>query len=265
MLPLNRLSIVIAMLLIISPSGIAQEANTKTTTRTGDLRMTFKLKGDLPEPKPIEVPAACGKLDMFDETLIINDDNKGIMNVVIYAYRGGDKNSLQKFPPRNRKLNLACSDCRFVPRVTLARAGDTLTIENMDPIGYNTNFDFFRNDAFNVALAPAHDKTVELDYAEPTVIPVAASIFPWMVGYMLVVDHPYYAVSNPDGVVTIRDLPAGESIVFRAWHERGTFTEQIFVAGEETKWDANRFEVEIKAGMNDLGEIEVPRAALGIK
>ena len=265
MLSMNRLSIVTAMLLATSAIAQTAEPETQTTTQTGDLRMTFKFKGDVPKPKPLEVPAICGNLDMLDETLIVNGNNKGIMNVVVYAYGGRDENRFPKFTARNKKLNLDCWNCRFVPRVTLAQRGDTLKVQNKDPIGYNTSFDFFKNDAINIALAPGNDKTVELEHTEPTVIPVVASIFPWMVGHVLVVDHPFYAVSNPDGVVTIRDLPVGEKMVFRAWHETGTFKEQIFVAGQETQWEANRFEVEIKSGMNDLGEIEIPGSAFGIK
>ena len=70
-------------------------------------------------------------------------------------------------------------------------------------------------------------------------------------------DHPFAAVSDDDGVLEIKGLPVGDEIVFRANHENGTLKE-VIVNGKETEWRSNKFEVEIKAGMNDMGTIEVP-------
>ena len=49
----------------------------------------------------------------------------------------------------------------------------------------------------------------------------------------------------------------GKEIVFKAWHEKGTFKEDILVDGEEEKWKKNILEIEIKPGMNEM-VVEVP-------
>lgn len=235
--------------------GESKNAEGQAATETGELRMTFRFQGKPPKPEPLELPASCGSLKMTDETMIINGNNRGIMNIVVYAI--GGQPDLPGAPPRKKNLTLACWNCRFVPRIVLAQSGDTLKVRNMDKIGYNANFSFFRNDEVNVAVPPGREHKIELGEPEPAVIPFATSIFPWMVGSILLVDHSFCGVSDPDGLVQISDLPVGKKIVFRAWHERATFQEKITINGEQSQWPANKFDVEIKAGLNDLGVIEI--------
>ena len=230
---------------------------------TGELRMQFKFKGKRPDPIPLKLPASCGSLKMTDETLIVSGNNNGIMNVVVYVYNGRGGTKLPPGTPRNKKLSLACWNCRFVPRISMAQAGDSIRIRNMDKIGYNINFSFFQNEVQNLAMPAGHNRMIELENAEPTVVPMACNILPWMVGYVLVTDHPYYGVTDPDGELVIRDLPIGK-LVFRAWHERGTFKDQIFVNGKKSQWKANKFTVDIKPGKNDFGVVELPPDAFGL-
>ena len=228
---------------------------------TGDLHIVFKYKGDPPKPKPLELPASCGSLKMTDETLIVSGNNGGIMNVVVCLRTKRGETLPVKTPRRSKNHTFACWNCRFVPRIVLAQTGDKLKMRNMDDIGYNVMFNFFKNDAQNVVMAPGRKREIELTEPEPTVIPTAATIFPWMVGYVLVADHPFYGASDPDGKLVIRNLPVGETLTFRAWHERGTFKQEIYVDGKRTRWPANRFSVEIHPGMNNMGVVELPPAA----
>ena len=79
-----------------------------------------------------------------------------------------------------------------------------------------------------------------------------------MKAYMLVVDHPFAGVSDKDGLLEIKGLPTETKLVFQAWHETGTFKEDILVKGKQTKWRRNRLELELEAGIHDLGTVEIP-------
>jgi len=47
------------------------------------------------------------------------------------------------------------------------------------------------------------------------------------------VNHPYFAVTGPDGAFTLRDVPAGEYVV-ASWHERfGTREQRVTVKPKE--------------------------------
>ena len=51
----------------------------------------------------------------------------------------------------------------------------------------------------------------------------------WMVSYVAVVDHPYFAVSAEDGSFTIANVPPGRRTI-RVWHERmGELTQTVDV------------------------------------
>lgn len=228
----------------------------------GDLKITFKYQGDAPDQKELEVTQdkqfCLKKGAILDETLIVNKENKGIKNIVVYAYtsrRGGMKLPAQD--PANNKHTLANEQCRFEPRVTLTQVGDSIDITNPDDVGHNANLIFLGNEPQNFQIPPKQSKSVTMAVAEPTVASVQCNIHPWMKGYILAVDHPFFGVTDENGEVTVKGLPAGE-VVLRAWHENGTFSKKIVVNGEETKWSKNVFEFELKAGENDYGTVEVP-------
>ncbi|MGB7348074.1 MAG: methylamine utilization protein [Pirellulaceae bacterium] len=251
---LRTLSIALALAVLSTSSVFAQG-------KTGDLKITFKLKGDVPTLKNVDVTTDkqfCGKHDIKDERLIVNEKNQGIKNVVVYIYTGRRGTELPKQEPQKRKLNLANKNCVFEPHVLITQTGDTIEVTNPDEVGHNTNLAFFNNEAQNFTIPAGQKKDVLLKESEPAVIPVACNIHPWMVGHILVVDHPFAGISNEDGVLEIKGIPVGKDVVFRAWHEVGTFKNEILIDGKKEEWSSNKFELDIKEGMNDLGVVEVP-------
>ena len=54
-------------------------------------------------------------------------------------------------------------------------------------------------------------------FDKPGVVVLGCNIHDWMVGYVYVADSPYFAVTQADGKVDLRDLPAGDYSV-RVWH-----------------------------------------------
>jgi hypothetical protein len=56
-----------------------------------------------------------------------------------------------------------------------------------------------------------------------------------MNAYVGVLDHPYFAVTGPDGKFTLTGLPPGTYTV-EAWHEKlGATTQSVTLAAKETK------------------------------
>ena len=102
---------------------------------TGDLKITFQYDGAAADPATVNVnkdAAFCGKHGLTDETLIVNKDNKGIKNVVVYVYTGRGGSKLAKVDPVNATHVLANKNCRFEPHILITQTGDKLKVTNPD-------------------------------------------------------------------------------------------------------------------------------------
>ncbi|TWT71140.1 cupredoxin domain-containing protein [Crateriforma conspicua] len=231
---------------------------------TGTLRMQLVYGGDPVKPAPIDVNKDvqfCGKHGLTNEALIVNPTNKGIKNAVVYVYTGRGTPDLPETEPAGANHVLANENCRFEPRYIIAQTGDKLTVTNPDPVGHNANLNFLRNDPQNFTIPTGQEKSVDLVEAEPAPIPVECNIHPWMKAYVVVLEHPFAAVSDEDGMIEIEGLPAGEELTFRIFHEAGRIDE-VTIDGKSESWRRSRFEVEIEPGMNDMGTVTVPADAL---
>ena len=225
---------------------------------SGDLQITFKYLG-APPPPPQALPGV-----VPIPKVLVNPTNNGLKNVVVYAYtsrRGG-----MQLPPQNqprKNVNVTINNRQFDPHITIAQTGDRLHFVNRGVDSHNVNGLFLANAPFGGFLGPGQRLTCNLVKPEPTVAGVQDNIYPWMQAYLLVVDHPFAAVSDGDGKLIIKGLPVG-NVKLRAWHENGTFSKRIFDNGVETQWPKNILEFNLKAGLNDYGTVEVPADQLRI-
>jgi plastocyanin len=201
---------------------------------------------------------------LWNEKLVVHPENKGIKNVVVHVYAGRRGSNLPQTPPRSATVTLANLDCRFEPHIVVTQTGDTLKVTNPDEIGHNANFDFFNNKQVNFTIPAGQQKSVELVESELRPIPVECNIHPWMKGYVLVLDHPFAAVSDDSGDLEIPGLPVGEPLVFSVFHEAGAI-QSVVIGGEPVEWNRSRFEVDIQPGVNDLGTVVIPDNALSAK
>lgn len=225
--------------------------------QAGDLKMCFQYAGDAPVPEPIHVvAAACGGAQLVDQHLLVNPENRGIKNVVVYVYEGRGGPELPPQEPKKHTRELAHRNCQFEPHVLIAQTGDTLKVTNRDAWGHNTHFSFLQNDSRNLVIPAGGRQTVLLQDNEPAPIPVDSQIYPWMRAYVVVLDHPFAGVSDEDGNLVIKDLPEGKELVFRVFHEAATRAfERPVVNGRVEAWERNRFRLTIAAGVNDYGTV----------
>ncbi|WP_246151282.1 methylamine utilization protein [Rubripirellula reticaptiva] len=231
---------------------------------TGDLKIRFEYGGTPPKAEAIDVNKDvefCGRNPLIDERLIVNPDNKGIKNVVVYVYTGRGGTKLPDFEPAKNTHTLANENCRFEPHIVVAQVGDTLEVTNPDAVGHNANLGFFNNKQQNFTIPSGQSKMVELEKDEPAPIPVDCNIHPWMKSFVVVLEHPFAAVSNADGEMVIKGLPVGTELVFRAYHESGSISD-VTINGKKEEWKRSRFETTVKAGENDMGTVVIPAEAL---
>ena len=95
---------------------------------------------------------------------------------------------------------------------------DRCKILNDDfPLQHNTHTLPQRTAGFNSTI-PKEGKEFTYTQPEPEPCEVKCDIHAWMHGWHFPLDHPYAAVSGPNGEFEIKNVPAGEHS-FRVWAE----------------------------------------------
>ena len=232
----------------------------------GDLTVRFTYDGAVPVAQKVVVTKdkeVCGKIPLYDESLVVNKENKGIQNVICYLYLGRrDKQpSVHPSYAESSKATLSLDNnlCRFEPHIQIVRTGQPLDVLNTDPVGHNTNVSTLTNPAQNI-LIPGGGK-VSMKFAKEERLPakVACNIHPWMSGYVVVRENPYAAVSDEDGNLTIKNLPAGKH-TFQFWHEKSGYVSAGKQNGKAVTWKRGRVELDVKPSGTKLGEIKLAPA-----
>lgn len=106
--------------------------------------------------------------------------------------------------------------------------GRPIRIRNEHKTPCNSHLYPIRNQSWNV-LIPQQIRNVAtlpaFKVAEVVPIRMQCEVHPWMKAWLLVLDHPYAAVTTPDGRFQINWLPEGDHELW-VWHERTGYIEK---------------------------------------
>jgi plastocyanin len=105
----------------------------------------------------------------------------------------------------------------FVPHVLPVVVGTTVEWPNNDDVLHNV-FSFSEPKPFDLGLYKSPD-VGRVTFDKPGRVDVFCSIHTRMSCIILVLENPFFAVTNEKGHYKIPDVPAG-SYKLRAWHER---------------------------------------------
>jgi plastocyanin len=198
------------------------------TAWAGTIRGTVRFTGAAFEQKKLPVTVdhhVCGK-DKDAEDIVLSPE-KGIRNVVV---------SLQS-PPAGAKWPVALptvqmdqEQCVFVPRVVVVPAGGTVEFLNSDRLLHNLHSASKGNPIFN--RTQPRGRTIPIVLKEPEIIRVNCDLHPWMRAWVVVADHPFYAITNDQGEFRLDNVPPGE-YTLQFWQESlGTAVKDVTVRDE---------------------------------
>ncbi|HLK60779.1 MAG TPA: carboxypeptidase regulatory-like domain-containing protein [Chthonomonadaceae bacterium] len=111
----------------------------------------------------------------------------------------------------------------FVPHVSVVTKGTIIQFPNNDTVFHNV-FAYYQAKKFDLGMYPRGAvKTVTFD--KPGLVALLCNVHSDMSAYIMVVDTPYYAVTDKQGKFRIANVPPGAYTV-HAWHETGAETTQ---------------------------------------
>lgn len=211
--------LIVGFLVVISSSAYAQ----------GVLKGRVSFEGTAPPIEKIEVRSdvpVCG--DHKEAPRIVLGKDQGIANAVVKILGA-------KGTPAPKKGGLDQVKCEFVPHVQVLPAGSTLVITSSDSVLHNSHGIYEDGStAFNIAV-PIVGMEIGKKLERPGIIKLRCDAgHTWMSAYVVVLDEPFYALTDADGNFAIEGVPAGnyEMEVWQEW--LGRHREPVSVKESET-------------------------------
>ena len=174
----------------------------------------------------------CGTEALIERVVV--GAGKGLANAVVSV--AGAKGAATA-----KKASVDQKGCKFNPHVVAMMPGE-LELKNSDDILHNVHTYSTANPSINKAQ-PKFKKTMTEKFEKPEIIKITCDVHSWMLGWIAVMPHPFFGVTDGNGAAKIENVPPGKHTV-EVWHE---------TLGKATK------EVEVKAGQVAKVSIEMKK------
>jgi plastocyanin len=122
-------------------------------------------------------------------------------------------------PAGKRDAAIAQKDKTFIPLVTVVQTGTPVQFPNQDPIRHHV-YSFSPPKQFEIKLY-AGTPVAPIVFDKPGEVVLGCNIHDHMLAFVYIVDTPWFAKSNRNGVARIENFPAGEYVLHLA-HYRQT-------------------------------------------
>ncbi len=222
---MQRLVVFLIAVLVAAPSAPVPPPSEPMSPQQGTaiIKGSVKIKGDIPKRRKVRIEGdpKCAALHKGAEYLsdeLVTDPAGNVQHAFVYVKKGLEEKT---FEVPKKQATLEQRMCRFEPHVLGIQMGQELMIRNFDAMmhiihavpapGSNKEWGFSQDKI-------KEERTKVFDKPE-IMVPIRCDVHPWMSAFVGVVNHPYFAVSGPDGKFQIKGLPGG-TYTLEVWHEK---------------------------------------------
>lgn len=230
----------VAAVLII-PAGLALTPLGRGSPPAGKDQGWGLIKGrivyagsEVPKPEKVTVDkdaAHClSKGDLFKEDWVVNPKNKGVRWTIVWLAPEPDREDSLPIHPKLKKfepevfMDQPC--CQFVPHCMGVRVGQKLVVKNSAPVAHSVRWGGNRmvvgiggNTVVPAGKAQVIDNLTTNSKVKVPIVTINCDYHKWMNARVVVLDHPYFAITDKDGKFQIQDAPAGHYRL-KIWHEK---------------------------------------------
>ena len=165
-----------------------------------------------------------------------------ISDAVIMVYPAAKSNA----PMRFGQNVMAQRDLAFAPGTLIAAKGSSITFPNFDRVRHSI-YSFSKAARFEINLY-GRDQTRSHNFPIAGSVALGCNIHDNMRGYIKIVDTPFAAKTDRNGVVNLTGIPSGAATV-KVWHPqaRGTDNEAAFKTTLDSGANERRYTVTLRA------------------
>src|ERR1700741_5041749 len=215
----SRSSLFLTLFFAASPESFTQ-SNYKAITVTdgGTISGTVKWSGPVPHALTFPItkdPQICDPDSTKSRDLerLIVGPQGGVANTIVYLKNITSGKALE-LPEQRRHLDQ--KHCRYIPHILLVPQHATLSMVSSDATLHTIHMDGAAT--FNLPF-PFTDRVTARAMSTPGLVHLRCNGgHVWMNAEMMVVTHPYYAVTDESGRFEFNNVPPGTYQIV-AWHE----------------------------------------------
>jgi len=182
----------------------------------------ISLDGKAPEQKEIDMAAVkeCASQHpdpVMEETVVSKDG--GLANVIV-SIKKEEGQELNGEAPKEPVV-LDQRTCMYTPHVIACMTGQEFIVKNDDPFMHNVHSLPQINPTFNFAQNNKGDEKKVEPMKAAEYFHIKCDVHPWMSAYVGVFEHPFFAVTKPDGTFELKTkgLADGDYTLL-LWHEK---------------------------------------------
>jgi hypothetical protein len=215
-----KLAVAAALLSILGAGRASAQSDYTVVTVQNGGTITGTVKWSGPAPKTPKLPitkdaSVCdpGSHKIRDlERLEVGPDN-GVANTVVFL-KDITKGKAMDLPEAREHLDQR--NCRYLPHIMLIPQGGNLEAKSSDPVLHTVHM---TGAASNNIPFPMQNQMIAINLPRNGVVELKCNAgHVWMNAEIIIVKHPYYAVTDEHGFFKLSDVPPGEYEI-EAWHE----------------------------------------------
>ncbi|MBE0377422.1 cupredoxin domain-containing protein [Pseudoalteromonas prydzensis] len=182
-------------------------------------------------------------------TITINDQNQQpLANAVVWLT--ATDNTLQALPT-DSPFTMTQKERQFTPHILVVPQNAQVEFPNADSIMHHV-YSFSSAKSFELKLYREQPQA-PIRFEQTGVVELGCNIHDWMLGYIVVVDSPFYGVTNNQGQIEL--TPDHGEFKFNVWHEGFSDISQT---------ESKTITLSSAAIVYQIGQSIVPRITIGV-